>query len=94
MNPAEAPVTPDLSRIYTLFYQSDGVALAEGAEGAVLAVGRQDNLVVLDEAGAMSACHPRVNLPDTLHEGDQIVVRFGSPGGSRRARIRNVGLAV
>ncbi len=77
---------------FTLFYQSANVALAGGPAGAVLAVGRVSHTVVLDEVGSVLTAHPRIDLPETLHEGDQLIVEFGRSRTNSHRRILGVGL--
>ncbi len=81
---------PALAETFTLFYQSASVALADGPAGEVLAVGRHSRTVVLDEVGATTTAHPRIELPKTLHEGDQLVVEFGRGRANRHGPILGV----
>ena len=83
---------PALAETFTLFYQSANVALAGGPAGEVLAVGRLNQTVVLDENGATITAHPRIDLPKTLHEGDQFLVEFGKGRAKHHGPILGIGL--
>lgn len=83
---------PAVAETFTLFYQSANVALADGPAGEVLALGRHSQTVVLDEKGAMTTAHPHIDLPKTLHEGDQFLVRFGRGRANRHGQVLGVGL--
>ena len=83
---------PASAETFTLFYQSASVALAGGPAGEVLAVGRHNRTVVLDEKGAMTTAHPRIELPKTLHEGDQLVVEFGRGRAKHHGPVLGIGL--